>query len=201
MSSSQSELARRFDKLLERMDQGQTELRQTTPLVADSLADAVQSARELGIGSQMRDAARHVEGNQLGRAIEDQTEVGRKLAELIDMLSGRREHELARLVKKLRDVEQRLEGLRSKHDALLKAARKAREQASADPGDKQPDVVRQELQRLTREQRQLKQDADRTVRELERLRAERAAQNLAAASEKLGHGSEAAEQGAAAKDR
>ncbi len=122
MSSSQSELARRFDKLLERMDQGQTELRQTTPLVADSLADAVQAARELGIASQMRDAARHIDGNQVGGAIEGQAEVGRKLAELIVILSGRRKHELARLVKKLRDVEQRLEGLRTKQDALLKAA-------------------------------------------------------------------------------
>ena len=107
------------------MDQGQAELRQSTPLVADSLADAVQAARELGIASQMGDAARHVEGNQLGRTIEDQAEVGRKLAELIDMLSGRREHELARLVKKLRDAELQLEALRARQGALLKAAQSA----------------------------------------------------------------------------
>jgi hypothetical protein len=199
MSNAQNELGRRFDKLLQRMDQARAQLQETTPLVADTLGDAIQIAHKRGIASQMREAARHVEGNQLGQAIDDQTAVGQKLAELADILSGRRENETARLIKKLREAEQRLENLRSKQDALLKLARQLRAQAETDAGGKQQDEIRRELMRLAREQRELHQDAKGAARELERLQAQRAADRIASAGEKLDRGGQAAEQGAADK--
>ena len=55
IAAVQSELARRFDKLQQRMEQMREKIRQTAPLAADSLADAVRLARQQAIGSDMRD--------------------------------------------------------------------------------------------------------------------------------------------------
>jgi hypothetical protein len=199
MAAAQSELGRRFDKLVQQMEMALAQLQETTPRVADTLADAIQAAGEWTIASQMREAARHVEGNQLVQAVEDQSEVGRKLAELIDILSDRRENATARLVKKLREAEVRLENLRSKHDALLNSARQLRTKDDPAPGGKQPEDVRRELMRLSREQRKLHEEAKRIARELQRLRAEQAAEKLASAGENLNRGGQTAEQGEAEK--
>ena len=47
-------------------------------------------------------------------------QVRKRLDELLDILSNRREHELSRLVKKLREAETDLEQLRKRHRGLRK---------------------------------------------------------------------------------
>ena len=56
----------------------------------------------------------------MGQAVERQEKVGRELDELLDILSNRRETELGRLVKKLREAEAELSDLRKQQAGLKK---------------------------------------------------------------------------------
>jgi hypothetical protein len=199
IAGAQSELARRFDKLQQRMEQMGEKIRQTAPLAADSLADAVELARGQAIGSGMRDSARFIEGNRLGQSIESQTTVDSKLDELLDILSNRREQELSRLVKKLRAAEQKLNSLRQEQQGLRRKIREAHERLQAAGDEQQKEEQRRELARLAREQRKLEEEIDRFGRELARLRAEEASQRVAAASGKMQSGSQAGESGDSGK--
>ena len=78
---------------------------------AGSLADALAEAQQRQISAKMRDAGASVEQNQVGQAAEGQKQIAEDLAELLDTLANRREHELARLVKKLHEAEQELDSL------------------------------------------------------------------------------------------
>jgi hypothetical protein len=195
----QSELARRFDKLQQRMEQMQEKIRATSPLAADSLTDAVKLAQRLAIGSDMRDSARHVEGNRLGQSIESQSAVDTKLEELLDILSNRREQELSRLVKKLREAEDKLKSLRQDQQGLRKKIRQAHEALQAADDAQEKEKQRAELARLIREQRKLEDEINRFGRELARLRAQEAADQMTAAGGKMQEGAEAGEGGESGK--
>jgi hypothetical protein len=195
----QSELARRFDKLQQRMEQMQEKIGSSSPLAAASLADAAALARRLAIGSDMRDSARFVEGNRLGQSLESQTAVDAKLDELLDILSNRREQELSRLVKKLRAAEDKLKSLRQEQQGLRKKIRQAHEAMQAADDAQENEKQRAELARLMREQRKLEDEIDRFGRELARLRAQEAADQMAAAGGKMQEGTEAGEGGNSGK--
>ena len=84
LTAAQADLARRFDKLGQRMEQMQAKFRETAPLAADSLADAVELVRQQAIASDMRDSARFVEDNRLGQSLDRQKVIDAKLDELLD---------------------------------------------------------------------------------------------------------------------
>jgi hypothetical protein len=195
VSHAQAELARRFDKLQETMEEINTVIRESAPLAADSLADAIDLLRREAIGSDMRDSARFAESNRLGQALQRQKSIDAKISELLDILANRREQELSRLVKKLRAAEQKLAALRQEQQGLRKKFRQAHQriQTASDAGEQEQE--RQELARLTKEQRKLADEAERFARELARLRAERSSEQTASAAGHMQGGADAGQRG------
>ncbi|HEX4148114.1 MAG TPA: hypothetical protein VHY20_03965, partial [Pirellulales bacterium] len=184
----QMELARHFDKLQQRMGEMSGQLRETDPLASDAVDDALHHARERALAGQMREAGREVEQNQVGQAAHLQKESLEGLEELLDILANRREHELDRLVKKLRDAEQRLEDFRQQQDGLRKRAA----EAARKPDEQER---RRELQRLARDERKLQEEVERFARMLKRLQAQDASRSASRGGAKMGQAGDRSQQG------
>ncbi|HEX4132237.1 MAG TPA: hypothetical protein VHZ24_19560, partial [Pirellulales bacterium] len=120
LGSRQMDLARNFEKVQDRMQQMAEQLRQSDPLTSETINDALHEARQKTLGGQMRSAGREIEQNQVGQAGAAQQQVMQGLDELLDILSNRRERELGRLVKKLRESEQQMQQLRQQQAGLRK---------------------------------------------------------------------------------
>lgn len=190
LAARQQELARRFDKVQQEMDQAKTRLGESDPLAAATIADALDQARQAAISGQMRQAGSQVDRNQVGQATEQQAKTARDLEELLDTLSNRRESELARLVKKLREAEAQLAEMRKAQAGLKKKLQDAAQESN-------PEKRKQELQRLAREEQALQEKVDRLARRLERLQADRAGKSLATAAGKMGRSQSAGQKGEA----
>ncbi|HEY5315425.1 MAG TPA: hypothetical protein VIK18_23040, partial [Pirellulales bacterium] len=184
----QLELARHFDKLQQRMGEMAGQLRESDPLASDAVDDALHHAREQALAGQMREAGRDVEQNQVGEAAQLQKSAQRGLEELLDILANRRERELDRLVKKLREAEHRLEAFRKEQEGLRKQTAAA---------NKNPDeqARRRELERLARQQRQLQEEVERFARQLKRLQAQDASRTAARGGAKMGQAGDRSQQG------
>ncbi len=194
VSSRQAELGRRFDKLLQQMDEARGRLDETDPLAGATLTDALHLTREQGTSGQMRSAGDQVERNQLGQAARAQEKARKDLAEMLDILANRREHELGRLLKKLRQAEQELAELRKQHEGLRKKRAEAAA-AAAEAGGAKTEAQKRQLERLARQQRELQEQIARLSRKLERLQAERAGRSAGSAAAKLSREAGAGEKG------
>ncbi|HTM55609.1 MAG TPA: hypothetical protein VL175_16395 [Pirellulales bacterium] len=188
ISAQQSELSRRLERFQQQMAETSRELRQADPLSSATIEDALHQAQKQAISAQMRQSAERLERNQLGQAVEEQSKIARDLDELAGILSSRKEQELARLVKQLRDAERELERLHSEQRGLRKRAREL-----AQEPDEQ--TKKTELERLAREQKQLEEETARLARRLERLQAEKAGAQGARAADKMRQAQAAGEQG------
>ena len=185
----QLELARLLDRLLQEMDQMREQLVPSDPLAADTIGDAV--ARDASwapagtcappVGTSLRIVP--------ARPPPCSSRRWTTSMRLLDILSNRRESELARLVKKLRQAETELAEIAEKQEGL----RKAIEQAA----DQQPEAEQaRQLERLSRQQLELQKQAERMARRLERLLAQQAAKSTRAAAGKMGEAGKSAESGA-----
>lgn len=187
LGQRQSELARRLEQMLSRMDQMQSEL-SDDPVASQTLGDAVELARSEGISGRMRQASRQIEENQLGQASGQQQQLTEKLDELLDTLTGRREHQLERRLEQLNEAAAELQGLRQRanqlHDDLSAALQ------NPDEAEK-----RRQLQRLEAQRQEQQQEMERLGRKLKRLQAEQAAESVANAAEHSQRSGEAAGQG------
>lgn len=190
IAERQQELARRFERVMQGMRQMRDELEADDPLTADTLSDALEQSRELSVGGQMGNAGRQVRENQVGQAVATQRQVDQDLQELMDVLSNRRENELSRLVKKLREAERELEQLREEHEGL----RKKTEAAAQEPD---PEERERQLKRLARQERELQEKTERFARKLQRLQAERASRTAQQAGQSMAAASQQGEQGQA----
>lgn len=184
LAARQLDLAREFDKIQQRMQRTAESAAAESaaadsaagdraaghdPLSAGSVSDALAQSRELGLSQRMHESGREIAANRFGQAIEAEQQINEGLDEMLDILANRREHELDRLVKKLREAGERLSELRQEQQGLQKKWR-----AAADENDKT--ARRRQLERLTREQQQTAAATQRLARSLERLQAERAGQ-------------------------
>lgn len=188
LAQVQLELARRFDKLQTRMEDLLARLQQSDPQVAATLADALEAGRRLAIGGQMRTAATDLGEQKLGPSGESQQVALQGLAELLDLLSQRRDQELARDVKSLADADSVLKDLSQQQKKL-----QAQLDAAASNGD--DEAKKRELQRLTKELEQLAQEVEELSRKLQRLQAQKPAQAGNQAASALGKAGDAAAQG------
>jgi hypothetical protein len=188
LASEQQEIARRFETAQQEMIRSASELQAASPADAQAITDAIAEANDKGVLGKMRESAANIELNQIGQASTRQGQVLEDLDELLDILSNRREHELARLVKKLKESEAELNRLRE-HEAALRA--KLEELAKQSDSQSK----RQELQRLARQQRQLEEQVARMARLLRRLQAEQSAASLGRAGESMGRAGDQQEQG------
>ncbi|NQT11422.1 MAG: hypothetical protein HQ582_01650 [Planctomycetes bacterium] len=188
LARKQFDLARQLDNVQQGMEQAANGLRESNPLFAETVSDALYRARELDTSGQMRAAGGHIRQNQMGQAAGRQQQVIRDLREILDVLANRREHELGRLIKQLREAESELTEMAQRQEGLRKKIEAA--EGMADEGQR-----RRELERLAGEQEELEQQAERMARRLERLLAESAGQTVARAAEKMRGAGQSARQG------
>lgn len=188
LAAEQHELARRLDAAQQNMQRAKERLEADEPLTAQAIDDALARGQADATSGTMREAGAGIEENQIGQATVAQQQAEESLREMLDIMSNRREHELARLVKKLREAEQELAQLRDEQAKLQK---------KMDAAAKLPQAERQrELERLARRQRELEEQAARMSRKLQRLDAQRSSNSLASAGEKMGAAGQQGEQGA-----
>jgi len=188
LARRQFELARDLDGIQQAMQRAAAQLHESNPLFAETVSDALHRAQELAISGQMRSAASGIGENQMGQAVGRQQQIVDDLREILDILANRREHELERLVKQLRDAEAALSEMAEKQEGLKKQIEEAE-------GLSNQEERRRQLERLSRQQQELQEDAERMARRLERLMAESAGQTVAQAAGKMGEASQSARQG------
>lgn len=187
----QSELARRFDNILAGLDRAREELSATDAAAAETIGDAIETARSAAVGGEMRAAGQSVGENQIGQAAEQQERVVAALDAMLDALTHRQERELANLVEKLKQVESALAALGARQAALSEQARQVAE-SSADDEEKQ-----RRLQQIAAEQGQIEAEAQRVAREMDRLQAGAAGRTVEDAAAEMRAAQSQAQAGAA----
>lgn len=181
LTEREQELARRFEKIEQQMRAAQAQLEQSDGQSADEMADALEAAREAAVASTLRRAAERLANRQLGQAAADQQSAQQGLQDMLDALANRPEHELAQLVKKLREAEARLADLRKAEGDVRQQM-----QQTADAGKLAP---------LADRQQQLEAEAKALARRLRRLQAEAAERPLADAAQRMQQSGQASQQG------
>lgn len=188
LAGREQELARRLQKIEQGLAEMSQRISEDDPLGAAALEEAVQVARESQTAADLRQAGQQVERNQMGQAIETQRRVAAKLAQMLDALDSRREQELARLVRKLKEGEAQLAEIRREQEGLRRQAREAADQTD-------PAARRRELERLARQEKELQNKAEKLAKRLQRLQAGAAAKPLSRAGQSLGQAGEQADAG------
>lgn len=188
LAQRQTEFSRQFDKLIGRMATMESQLAESQPLAAETVADALDAAKRLAISSQMMEASRELEQNQLGSAGQQQDEIADSLSQLLDVLSNRTEHELERRLKQLREASTELADVQRQLERLERSAKAAA--AQADPQER-----KRQLERLTKEHERLAEEAKRLARRLERLQASEAGQQVSQGGDKIGEAGQSSELG------
>jgi len=190
LSQRQLELSRRVEKLIGRMRSMESTLTESDPLAAETVADGVDTAERTAIAAQMRESGRQLERNQIAQAGEVQKHAETGLQELLNVLSNRREHELARIAENLRAAAGELDDLKKQQEELRSLA----EQAAKETDEKEK---KRQLERLTKQQREAAEKTHRLARRLERLQAQAASQSLEKASDSMAQAGDSGEQGQA----
>jgi hypothetical protein len=181
LANRQAELSRGFDKLLSAMDHTSRKLEADDPSGGARLADALDLAKSQGTAGRMRAAGESLSRNQLGQAAGAEAQVRHDLAEMLDLLTGRREHELERLVEKLRQAEGQLAALRAAHQTLREQLAKALEKPAADRTADE----RAEIAQLLRKQQALQEEIERLGRKLTQLQADAAGRTAEKAAKEI----------------
>lgn len=143
--------------------------------VAEPLQEAAQIGREGDAKGEMKKAQESISKNQPSQAGEAQQKSIQNLEDMVKALEERREKELDRLQKKLKEAEEKIKELAQEQDRLRKKTKEAQQLANAAERERQ-------LQELARQQEELRKKTQDMLKELTRLRAERARQALSGAS-------------------
>ncbi len=189
LKEQQQRVEERTNQLLDKMDRLARDREKKDPDMARELRDARQEAIDNNIPAQMKDAKEQIGQNQLGKAQENQQKSIKGLEKLVKNLEDRREAELERLAKKLKDAQKELDQLKDEQERLAKKIKEAEEK-----NDKE------ELKRLAKEQEQLQEKTRQMARKLSRLNAERASQVLGKAGEQMGQAGQQLQKGQKPED-
>jgi hypothetical protein len=167
LAARQSQVAKNLRDLLERMDEMAKRLEETDPLAGAALKEAAEQSRKQATAGKLGEAADQLERNQMGQAESRQEQARQEIRDLVDSIQNRRERELARLVKELKNAEADLRKLRVRQAQNLKKTRDAQ---------KKPDSKERkaELQKLAKEQAEIQKELKRQLQKLAKLNAERA---------------------------
>ncbi|MEA1951810.1 MAG: hypothetical protein U9N87_10525, partial [Planctomycetota bacterium] len=166
----QAELARWLDRIAQEMSQTLARIGQRDPLAAETLGDALHCMTQRRIAPRMRAADDNLRRNRIGQAAGDERRVIDDLQEVLNILANRREHELVRLVKRLREAESQLAELTRQQEKMAEQLEK--------PEDGK-------LPRLADEQKEIMKEAERLSRQLQRLLAQRSAEETASAAKAM----------------
>jgi hypothetical protein len=178
VAESQAELSRRFEKLMHDIANASRDETGAPPPAAETMANTVAVARQLGTGVKLRDATRQIRQNHMGLATELQEQVADDLEQLLEELRNRREHDLEKRVAGLREAERKLADVQNQ----LRQLRTKIESGESTSQAVQPG---QEKQKLTREAQELEQRTHTLSRQLKRLQAGQAGQNTDQAARQL----------------
>jgi hypothetical protein len=178
MADLQGKLAARAARLLQKMETIAEDRKNLDPNSAQSLRQAAKLGKEQSAVAKMQEAEGNLRENQLAKAQNKQGESAEVLKQVVTAMDELPEAELDRLIKKMTETEGRLADLADRQDRLQKKVKAAYGNANAGERDK-------ELRRLAREQDRLQQETEDTVRELSRLRAERAGLALSQAGSRM----------------
>jgi hypothetical protein len=189
----QSKLAERAADLLGKMDSIGANRQEKDIALAEALKTAAAQGRKEGLDEQMKDAGAKLGKNQLGDAERAQQHALDSLGKIVQGLKERREEELDRLRKQLKEAQDKLADLAQRQDQLRKKIKQAEQ--IADPAER-----RDELRRLAREQDKLQKEAQEMLRELTRLRTDRARQAVSDAGERMAELSRRLEQNEPTED-
>ncbi|MBN2474133.1 MAG: hypothetical protein JXB62_05980 [Pirellulales bacterium] len=187
LTKRQLELALRFDRIQQAMQQTSAQLEQSDPLAAQTVADALAEARRLAISGQMRSAGEHLEQNQIGQAARLHEQIAQALRDVLDILANRRQHELVRLIEKLKKSQSDLAQIEKEH-----AETQAQLDAEVGPVD---DAQRRRLEQLSEQLQRLQRDTEQMARRLQRLLAPQAGRTTAQAAGQMGQAGQCAAAG------
>ena len=168
LAERQKAVAKGLQDLQEKMDEMAKRLDESDPLAASAMRGAAQESRQQGTAAKMGEAAERLEQNQMGSARAGQEQARQDLKELVDSIQNRRERELSRLVKELKNAEADLKNLRQRQAQNLKKTQEA---------GKNPDAkARAEgLKKLAKEQAEIQKELEKQLKRLAKLNAEAAA--------------------------
>jgi hypothetical protein len=178
LKDAQQKLEERTRQLMGKMDRVAKEREEKDPDTARELSDALKEARRDNITGKMHEARENLAQNQLNDAQANQKDSIRDLKKLVQNLEDRREAELDRLAKKLREKEKELADLVKEQEELRKKIKEA-----GKIGDKAQ--REEELKRLARRQEELRKKTEEMVQQLTRMRAPRAGEALSRAGEQM----------------
>ncbi|HEY7326567.1 MAG TPA: hypothetical protein VH592_02935 [Gemmataceae bacterium] len=178
LKDAQQKLEERTRQLMEKMNRVAGQREEKDPETARELRDALKEAQEDNIPEKMHEARENIRQNELNKAQDKQNDSIRDLKKLVKNLEDRREAELDRLAKKLREKEKELDDLVKEQEELRKKVQEA-----GKIGDKAQ--REEELKRLARRQEQLRKKTEEMVQQLTRMRAPRAGQALSRAGEQM----------------
>jgi len=168
LASRQSQVGKGLQNLQERMAEMARRLDESDPLAASAMREASAKSQQQGTVGKLGEAADQLENNQVGQARPRQDQARNELRDLVDSIQNRRERELARLVKELKNAESDLAQTRARQAQNLKKTREAQRNANANER-------RQQLKRLAKEQAEIAKDLKRQLQRLAKLSADRAA--------------------------
>ena len=83
-------------------------LNESDPMASSAMREAAEKTQQQGTTGKIGEAADQLEKNQMGEARTQQEQARDDLKELVDSIQNRRERELSRLVKELKNAEAEL---------------------------------------------------------------------------------------------
>ena len=169
LGARQRDVAQGLQDLTGRLSKMSESLAESDPIAAEALKESLDQLRREGASGTLKKAAEQIDRNQMGAASKSQDEGEQALRDLVDALKNRRENDLERIVKQLKETRADLAKMQQAEAGLLKKT----QQAGADGQD--DEAKREELQKLAKQQQQLEQELGRQLQKLRKLRAERAA--------------------------
>ncbi len=131
LASRQSQVGKGLQNLLERMGEMAGRLDESDPLASSAMREAAEKTRQQGTTGKLGEAADQLEKNQMGQARSRQEQARDELRDLVDAIQNRRERELARLVKELKNAEAELAKTRARQAQNLKKTREAQKNPNA----------------------------------------------------------------------
>ncbi len=179
----QKSVAKGLQDLQQKMDEMSKRLDESDPLAASAMRGAAEQSRNQGTSAKMNEAAEQMEKNQMGSARSGQEQARNELRDLVDSIQNRRERELARLVKELKNAEKDLQKLRDRQTENLKKTRDAQKLTD-------PKARADALKKLAKEQADLQKELDRQLKRLTKLNADAAARAGARAASRMGKASD-----------
>lgn len=186
--ASQEELRQQLNRLERKLSKQAEKTAADDPVAAEAMKEALEQSQQANVGGQMDEAAGKIRDNRLTEAGADQNQIAKKLREMVESLENRREQDLKRLVKNLRQAEEDLANIQQEQKQLRKETEAAA--AEADPQKRE-----EELRRLGQRQAELRKKAEEFARRLSQLQAKKASQSAGRAASRMNDATGAMDQG------